>query len=395
MSGAVDEKQRLRALSARLTKIREEIRADLPFLGRLLLGLKTGFAPCGTAFTDMKRVAFDPDFAEKLSDPEVRFVYLHELMHCMLHHCTRGIGKNAGLYNIACDIVVNSMLLDLLSLSEFSVDGHSVMHLAPSGMEGRNYSAEEIYDMLKKADPNALSRMYGSGSMDSHGIWKRLQNGGRLEDEWKQRVREAASKSAGEGSGIPAGMERYLKDIVHNPTTNWRQLLHDHIQFDRSDYTYSTPDRRFSGDVFMPSFQDNVYGERLDGLWVLIDTSGSISDQGLAAAFAEIKSAVQQVNSFEGKLSFFDYSVSEPIGFESVDELMSIKPVGGGGTSFHAIFQYLSKYMAYELPKLILIITDGYAKFPDEEDAMGVDVIWVIIDSDVQPPWGSCVHVDL
>ena len=392
---AADGKQRLRTLSGRLTKVREGIRADLSFLGRLLLGLKSGFAPCGTAFTDMQRVVFDPEFAEKLSEEELRFVYLHELMHCMLRHCTRGKGKIPFLYNVACDLVVNSMLLDLLSLQEFSVAGETVMHLAPNGMEGRNYSAEELYHMLKQADPHRLSRLYGSGGMDEHGIWSRLQNAGLLENGWEQALREAAGKNAGEGSGIPAGMERYLKDIVHNPTTNWRQLLHDHIHFDRSDYTYEVPDRRFSADVFMPSFQENVYGQRLDRIWVAVDTSGSVSDRGLAAAYGEIESAVRQVDTFAGELSFFDHTVSEPVAFETVEELKAIKPVGGGGTSFRAIFSYLKENMQQELPCLIMILTDGYAEFPEEECALGVDVIWVIIDSRIEPPWGAVVHVDM
>ena len=253
MSGP-DAKQLLRQLSGRLTLIREKIRMEYPFFGRLLLGLKTGFAACGTAYTDMQRIAFDPAFAGRLSDQELRFVYLHELMHCVLHHCTRAQGRNRGLYNIACDIVVNSMLLEMLYLPEFSVDGTAVMHLAPNGTEGRNYSAEEVYEMLKRAGSQELDRLYGGGAMDNHSVWSRLKNGGLLDDEWNQNVREAAARGAGTGSGIPAGMRRYLQDIVHNPTTNWRQLLHDHIRCDRSDYTYSTPDRRFSDDVIMPSF---------------------------------------------------------------------------------------------------------------------------------------------
>ena len=38
-------------------------------------------------------------------------------------------------------------------------------------------------------------------------------------------------------------------------------------------------------------------------------------------------------------------------------------------------------------------MTDGYANFPDESQALGIPVIWLIIDSDVQSPWGECLHV--
>ena len=36
----------------------------------------------------------------------------------------------------------------------------------------------------------------------------------------------------------------------------------------------------------------------------------------------------------------------------------------------------------------MIILTDGYSTFPDEEMAMGVPVIWIVVDSDVVPPWG-------
>lgn len=390
----MDEKAILQQLSRRLTDIRAEILQQHVFFGRLLIQLKTRFANCQTACTDMECIAFDPGFVSRLSDGELKFVYLHELMHCVLRHCTRGKGKNHYLYNIACDIVVNSLLLKELYLSGFSVDGSEVMHLAPDGTEGRLHSAEEIYQMLLRMPTDAINQLYGLSGMDNHGLWDKIANGNAMDDRWKRNVLDIA-KQAGQGSGIPQGLERHLEDLNHNLSTNWRQLLHDYIQHDRSDYTYSIPDRRYQEDIFMPSFQENMYGSRLDALWVLIDTSGSVNNQGLSAAFQEIRDAIEQVGTVTGQLSFFDHTVSDPKPFESIEELMQIKPVGGGGTSFRAIFEYLRRHMAYEPPKLILILTDGYAPFPPEDAAMGVDVIWAIINSDINPPWGHCVHIDL
>lgn len=84
-----------------------------PFFGKLLLRLRYRFAPCGTACTDMENIIFDIDFLGKLSDSELEFVLLHEVMHCVLQHCLRGKGKINLIYNIACDIVVNYFSLKL------------------------------------------------------------------------------------------------------------------------------------------------------------------------------------------------------------------------------------------------------------------------------------------
>jgi predicted metal-dependent peptidase len=390
----MEDKQTLQRLSVRLSRIREGICLSYPFFGRLLLGLRTGFDNCGTAYTDMRRVAFDPAFATRLSDEELTFVYLHELMHCVLRHCVRGEGKERLRYNIACDIVVNATILEMLGRKEMTVDGEEVIHRTPYGQEGVFYTAEEIYEMLRQKSDESVSSMLGRVPLDDHGIWGEIQNRQLLEDQWSQEIRVAASRQAGSGSGIPRNLRRHLANIAHHPTTNWRQLLHDHIQCSQSDYTYNTPDRRYTGDVIMPSFQENVYGNHLPGLWVLIDTSASVSREGLAVAFEEIRDALAQVDSFEGMLSFFDTAVTEPVSFETVEELEDMMPVGGGGTSFSAIFSFLKERMEEELPALILILTDGYAPFPKEEQALGVEVIWVIIDADAEPPWGTSVYVE-
>lgn len=192
---------------------------------------------------------------------------------------------------------------------------------------------------------------------------------------------------------VPASVKRQLKETNHSPQVDWKQLLHDFIQHNKGDYSFSRPDRRFQGDILLPSYIDNADGNEVAGLWVLVDTSSSISDEKLAASFSEIRSAVYLLDHLEGKLSFFDTKVSDPVMFESVEEPSGIEPLGGGGTSFKNIFKYLKDELK-ELPVAIIILTDGEANYPDEDAALGVPVLWIVIDSDIQPPWGVVVHID-
>ena len=41
----------------------------------------------------------------------------------------------------------------------------------------------------------------------------------------------------------------------------------------------------------------------------------------------------------------------------------------------------------------IVIFTDGYAKFPEEEMAMNIPVLWLISNEHVTPPWGKVGRV--
>lgn len=379
----------VKALARRLTRVKADVVKNYPFFGRLILRLRLGFAECGTAYTDMKRIVFDPSFANRLSDGELSFVFLHEVLHCVFKHCIRGRGKNNLLFNIACDIVVNSTILEMLGASDFSVDGEGVMHLTPQKKEGRKYTAEQVYKMLMKSSTSQLENQYPSG-FDSHDAWKDVDpiSEGAV---WDNYIKEA-TKACGNTSGIPLSIKRHLDSVNRKSLTDWRHLLHNYIRHDRSDYIYSVPDRRFDSDIIMPSFQYNITGAKTDGLWFFIDTSGSVSDREVAEAFFEIRQAVEQIDSLSGVLYFFDCELSEPVRFESVTELEKAEIAGGGGTSYMPIFELLKNTDPEEYPKVIIIITDGYAYFPAETHARGVPVIW-LITSEVKPEWGQTVYL--
>lgn len=400
MISEIDKK----VISKRLRDARVRMVVQNPFYGNLLLHLKFSLGKCGTAATNMKHIIFDPDFVMNISDNELDFVLKHEIMHCVLQHCIRGREKNQYFYNIACDIVVNSNIMSSMGVSTFVVAGEEAIHRAPNNREGYLYSAEEVYDMLlAKYDAlireveDVLSEIqndYGIG-IDNHEIWSTVPLGDYLSDEWKTILKESI-KAMDEYEECPPSARKLLDYLKHASMLNWKAVLHDFIKEinDKHDFSFARPDRRFSaGDFVMPSFLE-INEEKVDNLWFLIDTSGSISTEELTNAFGEIEAAIEQFDYLAGKLSFFDTSVSEPKEFETVSDLNNIEPVGFGGTSFHCIFEYMKENFADEYPTAVIILTDGYAYYPDEEDALGVPVLWIIAgDNTEDAPWGTTIHI--
>lgn len=380
----------IRNLATRLVKLRSEIIDRYPFYGRLLMHLNITLEKCGTAYTDMEKIVFDPQFANNLSDTELRFVMMHEVMHCVLKHCTRGAGKLPLIYNIACDIVVNSFLLEELQFEELSIDGSAVMHRLPNGMEGRLYTAEYVYGKLLKNSQEKLNEIYENGLLDNHDVWEKLKADDMLGHSWDKFVRDTVATC---GSGFWRRLTRTGDFAVGIEKVDWKTVLHDFIQHDRCDYLFSIPDRRFQSEYILPSFSENVDGYKAENLWFVVDTSGSVSVAGVGQALYEVQMAMEQIGNLSGSLSFFDSDVSDPISFETVEELKNISPVGGGGTSFKAIFEKLESMKDDFEPVTIIIATDGYASFPQENVAMNIPVIWVVIDSTVEPPWGTTVHI--
>lgn len=80
---------------------------------------------------------------------------------------------------------------------------------------------------------------------------------------------------------------------------------------------------------------------------------------------------------------------------ESEEEFRIIKPAGGGGTDFLIIFEYVEQYMKDNPPACIIILTDGYAPFPDETSAMGIPILWLLNNERVNPPWGKIVRIKI
>lgn len=431
----MDKKAEMESILRRIITLRTELVTEYPFFGRLLLHLIPAVAACGTACTDMERIIFDPEFVQKLSDDELKFVMLHEVMHCVLKHCIRGLTRDKDLYNIACDIVVNSLLFEAMGLRIFMVSGEIPMHLTPDNREGRDFTAEEVYDMLLNqgienmqqssvnsiggkgqedvmrngnGDDNGKSDTHddndngnnnaGTGGfvrVDTHDIWEEISDlvSQRLTDVWDVRIRNA-SKNCGCGTGVPFSTKRYIEETKHMPRTNWKQVLADFIRHDRADYTFQRRDTRYSGDIIMPSFADNMYGDSVSELWLCVDTSGSISDRMLGMIYAEILSASVQLDAFSGRMAFFDTKISDFFPFESEEDINNIHPIGRGGTNFQCIFDRLAECEEDDMPVGIVILTDGYAEFPNEERALNVPVLWVIVNSEVEPEWGISIYIE-
>ena len=165
------------------------------------------------------------------------------------------------------------------------------------------------------------------------------------------------------------------------------------MQEEITDYSFAPPDRRFDDSpFFLPDF--NVPEEKVEDILFMVDTSGSMSDGMITAAFSEIKGAIDQFSGhLRGWLGFFDAEVTPPLPFEDVDSLKEIAPQGGGGTSFSVIFEYVAAHMQQEPPSSIIILTDGYANFPKESAAMGIPVLWLLNNEEITPPWGRIARL--
>lgn len=400
--------KKIKEYTKRLMLSKMRILCNNGFYGLLLMHMKYGLdAECGTAYTDGKVIRFDPKFLDELNDDELDFIMMHEILHVALQHCFRGRELEKELYNIACDIVVNSNILLSNNMDTRTItlrsDGEA-MHLAPNGKEGYEYTAEEVYNMLQKNLGMNNAKLQSNGKtknttniIDNHTKWQQIEKNEELEELWISRLDEVSKTIEIRDSIInretmPAFAQRRLKELK-NAQTDWREILIDFLQEEVVDYSFMPPDRRFDDcPFFLPDFNDKDI--KPENILFMIDTSASMKDDMVTAAYSEVKGAIEQFNGkLIGMLGFFDAVVIEPVPFENEEEFEMIKAIGGGGTNFQIIFNYVKEYMTDNLPVSIIILTDGYAPFPKESEAMGIPVIWLLNNEKVNPSWGKVARI--
>lgn len=125
----------------RLERVRRHAILSHPFLGNRALRANIEIDDnTKTAATNGKRIRFGTKFANAVTDGDLTFVLLHELLHIALcHHVRRG-ARNPELWNVACDFVINLILVEA---------GLKIPTGALFNWKWKGKSEEQIYSALK------------------------------------------------------------------------------------------------------------------------------------------------------------------------------------------------------------------------------------------------------
>jgi len=429
-------KQRIKRIQAKIQNSRTRLMNTFPFFAIMLMYLKF------VAVTEMKQISingkcifFSPDYMERLHDSEVDYILSHLVMHIVKEDIWRPERYCGDDFHLACNVANNVELLKMgIGREKFPHLGQ-VWNRIPWKQESVGQrNAYELYENLEFSMRQFDERMRakylpdndlwwdfkdnnGSGGVlildieEEDGVVQAITQSENLQAIWKERTvmaRGIAKKMSakglrlwpdkGEGEEGKGDLDEYIERALKkykNPRIDWRKLLNEFLQEEICDYSFAPPDRRYGeSDFFLPDF--NEKDAVIKDILFMVDTSGSVDIDFLTLAFSEIKSVVEQFQGkVQGKLGFFSTSIIPPIPFESVEDITKIIPYGGGGTSFHAIFEFIQTKMKWELPSYVVIFTDGYADFPEESEAMNIPVLWLIVGTDVQPPWGNVARIEM
>lgn len=330
----------------------------LPAIARIEF-VAANFPP--TACVDLRgRIRVNPEFAASLKDTELQFVIAHELMHLLMLHHDRRANRDPVRWNIATDLIINRTLKNAaaaMGAGAFTMP--SVGIIADEGQA--EMTAEQLYSEIP--EPSAQQRAQaqqgttpvgagcgpvpgdgkGDGEEDEDGA------GGKSDDQLKREWRECAAQS--QMSGRQAGTQdgNLLADLldIPPPKVRWAEVLRGALhraiaEAGRDDVSWSRRSRRSGADIILPG--GITYRCKAA---VVIDTSGSMSDEDLSRCVAETTAIVNncRVPVF---LVVHDHCVQEacwvrPGARGTVHANIKKKMKGRGGTSFEEAYDRVEK----------------------------------------------------
>jgi predicted metal-dependent peptidase len=368
-------------VTKRISKAKTALILEHPFIGSVALNMPMSIDnSVPTAATNGKRVLFNEEFCNELSDEELKFLVAHECMHPMLEHNFRRGERDTYKWNQAADYVINKLLTDE-GIGKMPAQGLLDDNIYKQG----GGTSDGIFNLL----PDTPEDGQGNGGQgqpldsceDGQGSPAEVS---QQQAEWKVKVAQAAQSAKMMGK-MSAGLERLVDEIL-KPKVDWRDVLQRFVVKCRSDQrSWARPNRRFlSQGLYLPS----VSGESLGEIAFAVDCSGSIGQDEINQFASEITTVWQDQKPTKVHVIYFDSEVSHYDEFGQDDEPI-VKPHGGGGTAFSPVFKYMTEHGIE--PVACIFLTDLCCD--DFGDAPDYPVLWVSTHDD-KAPFGEVVMME-
>jgi predicted metal-dependent peptidase len=399
---------------------------EQPFYGSLAMSLADVMdSSLPTSATDGRVILWNPDFIESLTEEEVRFVLLHETLHCAHQHLWRlpldQRGNMAGDYeiNLVLQTIPGIKMPDIGCLCDDQYRGmacEEILARLPDDEDGNSGD--------KSGDPGDGS---GQGQGQGQGQGKPQQgqgskgqtgNGGggpcwqepkddskgdkgdgsgkdgmtpeQLKDDWESRVIQAVQAQQAMGQGnVPADMDRIL-DKVRRQTVDWRREMSDFVRDAvsmRNDWSRSA--RRHA-------WQPVIYPRRMvDSYGTIVfvrDTSGSVNDTLLAEYSSLISDCMAEMQC-SGIVLDCDATVQAEYRLDPGDDC-PLHAKGGGGTDFRPALERAEEFIVNgEQIAGLVYLTDMMGRWPDQAPSE-IATLW-LATTDRQAPFGRTVRIEV
>ena len=210
------------------------------------------------------------------------------------------------------------------------------------------------------------------------------------EQAWDEAMHQAASLAKAEGR-MPGAVEETVRG-AHASAVDWRSLLRRFMtDAAKRDYSWSVPNRRFiDSGLYLPS----IRSEGIDAIAVIVDTSGSLDPDTLAAFWSEVREVAAEIEPERVVLLQVDTAVRDAAEYAAGDLPDEIVVKGRGGTDFRPGFAWLEEHNVQ--PGVCLYLTDmECSRYPETEPPF--PTLWVNHGDPPgdwnREPWGERIDI--
>lgn len=355
--------------------------------------------------------------------------FLHTVFHCVFKHFYVNTLVNQKLWDLACDIAVESAINDLgLPFLNILKTQQQIQFFKGFKDKIKTVTAEKIYSYLleKKLPEKSAEKLAALFKGDSHAFWymteekKRMLGLYGIPFERMPPVDDEDGMSllmiAESWGGISRRMQTELETFAKQRGTEAGLLTQNLKEVNRERYNYTEFLKKFAvrGEIMkinpdefdynfytyglalytdMPLIEPLEYKEvkRIKDFVIAIDTSGSTSGELVQTFVQKTYNVLKSTESFFTKINLHiiqcDAAIQEDTKIttqkEFDDYLKSMKLRGLGGTDFRPVFSYVNSLVdcdEFKNLKGLIYFTDGYGEFPAKKPPY--DTAFVFIDDE-------------
>lgn len=346
-------------------------------------------------------------------------LYLHTIFHCVFQHVFDSEGRDRRLWDLACDIAVENVIIDL-SLETLTMPTDDVLlsklimlkkQIKRLNKGSTLLSAQRIYRcfLIDELSEDGYDEWVKLTHYDEHLFWDITEETEYSGEEWR-RIAESIKADLKSFSRDKAGSDSLEENL--NIATREKYDYSDFLKRfmvmsenisvndDEFDYVYYTYGLKLYEN--MPLIEPLEYKDsnKIKDFVIAIDTSASCKGELVKSFLKKTVSIMQDSENFFNKVNIHiiqcDNEVREDTKITSkqeMDDFMSeYKVKGFGSTDFRPVFDYVDKLVEskeFDELKGLIYFTDGYGIYPEKNKNYDVAFVFLSDDDNAPkvPPW--------
>lgn len=402
-----------------LFSARTELYMGLPFLDEALsaLAVTDGGYDTDTLATDAKNLYFSGAWlAMQLehSRMSVNRAYLHSVFHCLLRHPAKSKNRDTPLWDLACDIAVESML-DSLEYRCVQADKPSIRRKNTYRRLRQSMpvlTAEAVYrqfrrERLNSYDCATLARVF---QVDDHSLWE-TSDDDEQDKQWQQTAERTQTAMETIFTDQSTGGEavREQLSVSAHPTTDYRAFLRRFaalreevaIDADSFDYGYYAYGLRHYGNMPLIEPLETREVRKIEDFVIAIDTSMSTSGELVRQFLSYTYSLLMDSESFFRHINLRILQCDDQLrsdkritsAHDLRDYMEHFELIGQSSTDFRPVFEHVDQLVsegAFHHLRGLIYFTDGLGIYPKKRPRY--DAAFVMLEGEAYPenvpPWG-------